>query len=349
MANGPQQQDLVDSYADRLELIGNQAAANLNEAMERSLESMLADLRRWYQPFLDPTQTSASGGRPLAYSIADTSSRFRALVDAAQGFLPDEELRRLQQQFQDDLGAAMTLGGDLAIELRRTITDAITEQFGAPNTVAMWSASEITTGYIRSETLRFRNQVTQLVIDATAQGHGFKRMQRGIEDALRGSADPDGITARLGLKQRAELIARSELANAYVEAQLRTSKESGFNYVRRIATKDERACPLCVSRHGNIYKIGEVIGNAHPRCRCSLSPVMDEAVEEKNKADREILLDADYWRRSQAQAQKELQEAKGWDDARLAAELKKAINAITPSERYKDPKRTKTVAPAVRF
>ena len=345
----PEEQRLVNTYAEALDKIADRAVANTDAALRRALNTLLADLRRYYRPYLDPTQFAASGGRPNAYSIAETASRFQSLVDAAQAFMSDDEIRRWQIQFQDDLANAMALGGNLSGQLQQTVTGAISSGFGAPNAVAVWSASQISTAYIQGETMKFRNEVTQIVTDGAARGRGFRNIEKEIRKALQGSTDPNGITQRLGLKQRAELIARSELANAYVEAQRRTAKGSGFGYVRWIATKDERTCPLCAARHGQIYRVDEVTGTAHPMCRCSLSPLMDEAVIEKDPAARAELLEADYWRNSQQQAAAELQAAKGWDEARTRAELAKALRQVTPSERYRQPERKETVQPVVRF
>jgi SPP1 gp7 family putative phage head morphogenesis protein len=345
----PEEQRLVDRYAEALDKLSDQAVANTDAALRRSLAKMLRDLRRWYQPYLDPTQVAASGGRPNSYSIAETASRFQSLVEAAQSFMPPEEIQRWQMQFQDDLAEAMALGGNLSGQLQETVSGAISSGFGAPNAVAVWSASQISTAYIQGETMRFRNEVTQIVTDGAARGRGYKSIEKQIRQALLGAKDPNGITQRLGLKQRAELIARSELANAYVEAQRRTARGQGFSYVRWIATKDERTCPLCVARHGQVYREDEVTGTAHPRCRCSLSPVINEAITETDKATRDELLEADYWRNSQQQAAAELAAAKGWDEARTRAELGKALRQVTPSERYRNPDATETVAPAVRF
>jgi SPP1 gp7 family putative phage head morphogenesis protein len=349
MSSGAEQQRLVDTYAERLERLADAAVENTEAALQRSLRGLLADLRRFYSPFLDPGQTSASGGRPNRYSIAEAASRFQSLVDASRAFMTDEELQRLLNRYEADIESAMRLGGELAGELQRTIGQAIAEGFGEPNRMAIWSASQITSGYIRSELEAFRSQLTQIITESVARGDGLRRVRRSVEDALRGSTDPDGLTRRMGLKQRADLIARSELSNAYVEAQRRTARASGFDYVRWIAVKDERACPLCVSRHGNIYKAGEIVVPGHPRCRCSLASVINEAVEETDPELRRELLDSEYWSKSQETARKELQQEKGWDDDRLQAELNKALRKVTPSERHRQPDRTETVAPAVRF
>jgi hypothetical protein len=70
----------------------------------------------------------------------------------------------------------------------------------------------------------------------------------------------------MGLERRAELIARSELSNAYVEAQRRYAQAGGYRYVRVIAVGDERTCLTCGGRSGRIFRADEITAPFHPRC-----------------------------------------------------------------------------------
>ena len=56
----------------------------------------------------------------------------------------------------------------------------------------------------------------QTVGEGVSRGRGPRKLEKRIREALMGSKDPNGITQRLGLLQWSALIARSELANAYV-------------------------------------------------------------------------------------------------------------------------------------
>ena len=67
----------------------------------------------------------------------------------------------------------------------------------------------------------------------------------------------------------------------------------------------ERTCGYCISRHGLIYRIEELEGqSAHPRCRCTISPVrkpLDEngnPIDNPNGADAADQLDDGFWTRS---------------------------------------------------
>ena len=70
-----------------------------------------------------------------------------------------------------------------------------------------------------------------------------------------GAKDPNGITKRLGLEQRAELIARSELAAAYSAGTIRRAQAEGLAYVRVLASNDERVSRLTNTSRATIDAI----------------------------------------------------------------------------------------------
>lgn len=57
------------------------------------------------------------------------------------------------------------------------------------------------------------------------------------------------------------------------EAMIQAYRDCGVERVRWITQKDERRCKVCRERHQKIYKISEVPGKPHYRCRCLLEPV----------------------------------------------------------------------------
>ncbi len=339
----------MTGYAAILARMSNCANSNIGLASRRAVGELLAELKRFYGPYLDPEQFSASGGRPYGYSISGAVSRLHSLVQAAQGFISDDELSSWRRQFQDDLDEATQLGGGLVDQLQQLVAEATTTSSGAANWAAVLSAADLATAYIEGVSMDFRDAVAQIVIYAIALGHGFTKIQKEIEAVLIQHAHPGVLESKREIKQRAELIARSELANAYVEAQRRTARSQGFSYVRWIAAKDERTCPLCVARHGQIYRVEKIVIPCHSECRCSLSPVMDEAVKEKNLQLRADLLDADYWRASRDEAIRELRAVMSCDESRTRAELAAALLQPTPYEKFRNPGAAKAVMPAVRL
>jgi SPP1 gp7 family putative phage head morphogenesis protein len=257
----------------------------------------------------------------------------------AQAFASDRELQWLQNRYREDFAEAVALGGDLGQQLAQTANPDAAAQgaFVGASRAAVEAAASTASAYIRGEVESFRDNIARIVTDGIGRGKGPRVLEGEIRTALQGARDPQGLNNRLGLEQRAELIARSELANAYVGAQKAAAARNGYGYARWIATKDERTCPVCASRHGRIYRLDEVVAPAHPRCRCSLSPVSSEAVEEQDPTLRAALLRESYWQKAREDAAREFAAGKGWPFARASQVLEEAVRKPSPSERRQYP------------
>ena len=341
---GDQQLQLADDYAAALDTLADRSVTNTKAALRRSLVRTLRDLRRFYGQFVDPElpdQQSADGvtRRPGSYSIADGSAKFRKLLELAQAFASDRELQWLRNRYREDFAEAVALGGDLGQQLAQTADPSAPAQgaFVGASKAAVEAAASTASAYIRGEVESFRDNIARIVTDGIGRGKGPRVLEGEIRTALQGARDPQGLNNRLGLEQRAELIARSELANAYVGAQKAAAARNGYGYARWIATKDERTCPVCASRHGRVYRLDEVVAPGHPRCRCSLSPVATEAVEEPDPTLRAALLREAYWERAREDATREFAAGKGWPFARASQVLEEAVRKPSPSERRQYP------------
>jgi SPP1 gp7 family putative phage head morphogenesis protein len=82
-------------------------------------------------------------------------------------------------------------------------------------------------------------------------------------------------------KTRAEMIARTELTNAYNSGRVQTALQSSLvTHLRFLAISDARTTPICRSRNGMLIPVtdrGAIGANSpslHVRCRSVLSPVM---------------------------------------------------------------------------
>lgn len=302
---GDQQLQLADDYDAALKTLADRSAVNLGAAMARAMTTLLKDLRRFYRDFLDEQQPSTPSGdgqtrRPASYSIGDKSAKLQELIKLAQGYLPEQYLKAIDEQLKTDLAEAYSLGGGLSQDLAQLVApESIARSpFVGASKAQLEAAASTTSAYIRREIESFRDDLTRIITDGIAQGTGARKLETRIKQALAGAKDPDGLNARLGLRQRTELIARAEIGNAYVNAQKMTAARNQYQYARWIATKDERTCRVCASRHGLIYKLPEMVGTLHPRCRCVLSPVSTEAVEESDPQLRASMLREEFWANS---------------------------------------------------
>lgn len=86
-------------------------------------------------------------------------------------------------------------------------------------------------------------------------------------------------------KQRAELIASTEVTRAYAEGNKQAWQAAGIVEKREWRTAaDERVCPICGPLHGQQAGLNDAFEGgvdnppAHPRCRCWIVPVIAERV-----------------------------------------------------------------------
>jgi SPP1 gp7 family putative phage head morphogenesis protein len=335
---------LVDDYAAVMKALEERSGANASAMLRRSLNNALGDLRKAYNSYmqavgpLEAGPDGKPGRRPGAYSAGEVATKFKGILKASQQFLRDEELKGWQEQFEDDLLKATTRGGEISDELQKIVAaKPKAVPFAAPDPLAVRAALQITTAYIEGEAASFRDSIVQTVGEGVSRGWGPRKLEKRIREALMGSKDPNGITQRLGLSQRAALIARSELANAYVRGGLERSKRQGFAYVRVVAAMDERSCPTCVSRNGLVFRVDQLVLPFHPRCRCVPVPVSREAVEEEDAEQRDLLLDGEFWREEHQRGVEAFAAAKGIKAAEAGPVLAKALEKPTASEKRLQP------------
>lgn len=74
----------------------------------------------------------------------------------------------------------------------------------------------------------------------------------------------------------ADMLVRTELAHIQTQAAQQRYKDYGIEQVEVLADKDERQCEVCGKLHGKRYPVNaQMPVPAHPRCRCTMIPVID--------------------------------------------------------------------------
>lgn len=352
MANADRQLARVEEYVQTLNRLEAAVDRNTAGVLEGALEAILRDLRRAYNAYLNATRPNLPGPDgearlPGTYTTAEASTRFRSLLKVAEQYLPAEDVKAWSQQFTDDLTAATQIGGDAASDLFALATRATAAPFAGASPQTINAAVRVASAFIEGESGRFRQQIVQIVGEGVAKGWGSKRLERQIRQALDGADDPNGITQRIGLKRRAQLIARSEVANAYGQGQIDWGKSEGLRYVRSIATEDERTCPQCMARHGRIFPVDQVPAAWHVLCRCTFSAVPNEAVEEPDPVIRDELLDSEFWRKQHADGVAAYADGKGITIEEAEKQLARALRTPTGTEKFLRPGDDKPLRPVV--
>jgi SPP1 gp7 family putative phage head morphogenesis protein len=346
----------ADDYARALDQLEADAVRNTLAILRRSLDGVLTTLRRSYQSYLNdlgPMSRDPSGQltrRDGAYTIAESTAKFRGILQDAQQFMTPQEVNSWRDSYERNLEDAAKLGGQLANELVEMVSqDPASVPFTGPDPLAMRAVASNAAAFIQYESARFRNQIVEIVGEGVARGWGPSRLERQLRDALRGARDPKKLNERLGLEQRAALIARSELSHAYAKATKDAAKKRGDKYVRLLASNDERVCPTCASRNGRVYAVDRISVPLHPRCRCVLSYVPNEAVDESDPELQDVLLDSERWRAEHERGVEAYAKAKEISMEKAREELARALRTPTAAERRLNRGRTDTLGESVRL
>lgn len=165
-----------------------------------------------------------------------------------------------------NLQSGTELGVSVAAETLATIGMAF--DFNLANTQAARWASEYSYELIRG-------------INSTTEA----RMQQAISDWFR----EESTTVRELAKEleptfgrkRAQLIAITETSRANAQGAIAGYAESGIVHeIEWLTAADERRCPTCSALHGTRTTLrgtfpGGYTVPAHPRCRCTLLPVLE--------------------------------------------------------------------------
>lgn len=110
------------------------------------------------------------------------------------------------------------------------------------------------------------------------------RLQNTLNDSLIECVLTGKTTSDLKLRlqeqfgvsyNRADSLVRTEMAHIHVQAAKQRYADYGIQQVEMWIDEDERTCPVCAALEGKKYPVGaELPLPAHPRCRCSIIPVV---------------------------------------------------------------------------
>ena len=185
------------------------------------------------------------------------------LGDSLNVLAPNRKLTKsLRKDFEALIQTADKTGRTLADDLIQSYDDA----FGVAS-VSRLPLTQVArlagAGYDRllGHGERFAQDATVIMGMGMTQGWGFRR----TASALR---------SQLGTVQKqAERIVRTESMQAMDSATRERYVENDIEFFQRIATLDERVCPFCAARAGNVYKIeGNAGAVLHPNDRCYSAP-----------------------------------------------------------------------------
>lgn len=113
-------------------------------------------------------------------------------------------------------------------------------------------------------------QMSRVLADGIAHGKGPHEVAKTLSQTITGIS-----------RQRAKVLARTEIIHAHAEGQLDGFEDLGVEevgaQVEFTTSDDDGVCPECEELEGEIFTIDEARGviPVHPACRCAWAPVVD--------------------------------------------------------------------------
>lgn len=205
--------------------------------------------------------------------------------------LPDRERQALEEDGADEVldaletqRATVVSGGDVdddrdkllaALLLLLLAGAAAGGRTGVEDLGALGIVVEVATVLTRAEAWArdYAPRVTNL-INTTSR----ERVAAAVEAGLEGDALGAALDSIFG-PERALLIAVTEATTALTEGALVAYDEGDVVKIKWVTAHDEKVCPVCAPLDGQVALIGEGFDGvdgppAHPRCRCTLEPVV---------------------------------------------------------------------------
>lgn len=240
--------DLIEQYNANLSTSEDGTISLVNKVLDKSFNRLVRRARvHMSLGYIDPAQ------RTLALL-----QEFRQLVPAYRPDRVDAYDSVLRNLFLDAQFRGIGIASELTSRARP----------GAPRLDvsipldATFAAAAQARGYLVKHGQVFAETSAITVAQGIAEGRSTDRMVRDMR-------------TRLGVvKSRAENIVRTESLRAYNEASNTYYSAQGIEFVMYYATADDRACPICAPRAGQIYKRGTVRTPIHPRCVLGDTPVL---------------------------------------------------------------------------
>lgn len=251
--------DLLERYNQLLRTSESGTLTMLNRVLDASFTRLVHRARIHMKAgYTDPAQ------RNLALL-----QEFRQLVPV---FRPDRT-DAYDRILRNLVGTSSRYGLTVADELTGQVKTGPRVDVSIP-LEATYAAAAQAKGYLRKHGEKFAETAAFTVAQGVAEGRPTDAM---VQD----------LRSRLGVvKSRAEAIVRTESLRAYNDASNTYYAAQGIELVMYYATADDRACPICAPRAGNIYRRQDIRVPLHPRCRCYLAPWdADIASMDPNYAD----------------------------------------------------------------
>ena len=252
-----------DRQADSLAKISNKSINTIDKQMRKyyaeTMERVIADFEATHTKLL---ATIEDGRQPTPADLykLDKYWKLQAQCRAELEKLGDKQLALLSKNFEANW---FEVYYSINIEGATAFT-TLDKSMVAQMINAIWTADgKSWSSRIWDNTSRLQETLNEELLHIVVSGKKTTELKRLLQERFNVSYS------------RADALVRTEVAHIQNEAARKRYEDYGVQEVEVWADPDERRCEVCAKLHKKVYPVGATLPvPAHPRCRCSVLPVI---------------------------------------------------------------------------
>lgn len=226
----------------------------------KTMETVIADFELTYQKLLN---TMEQGREPTPADLykLDKYWQLQAQLKSELTKLGDKQAELLSRKFVEQyIGIYNTMALPDELNLFSTVDKKTAQQM----INQIWCADgKSWSSRIWTNTDKLQQALNDNLINCVVSGKKTTQLKDMLQSEFNVSYN------------RADSLVRTEMAHIQTQAAQQRYKDSGIQEVEVWADKDERRCEVCGKLHEKRYPINGVMPvPAHPRCRCTIIPVV---------------------------------------------------------------------------
>ncbi len=252
-----------DRQAESLAKISNKNVKAIDKQMRKyyaqTMERVISDFEATYNKLLTTIEEGREPTPADLYKL-DKYWQLQAQCRVELEKLGDKQIALLSKNFEAnwfEIYYSINIDGATAFS---TIDKPMVEQM----INSIWAADgKSWSARIWDNTNRLLETLNEEMIHCVAAGKKTTYLKNILQE-------------RFGVSySRADALVRTEISHIQNEAARKRYEDYGVKEVEVWADADERRCEICGNLHKKVYPVGAALPiPAHPRCRCSILPVI---------------------------------------------------------------------------
>lgn len=224
------------------------------------MEKVITDFEKTYDKLLNDVNKGREPTPADLYKL-DTYWQLQGQLKNELTRLGDKQAALLSKKFTEQY---LTIYNNLAIPSQSAFSTLSTENARQMINQIWCADGKSWSSRIWKNTEMLMDELNNGLIDCVVAGRKTTELKNILQERFNVSYN------------RADSLVRTEISHIQNQAARQRYQDSGVKEMEVYADKDERRCHVCGKLHGKRYPIGAAIPiPAHPRCRCSILPVID--------------------------------------------------------------------------